>query len=81
MLSNKSITQGTGRGTHTYTGGREARVLVEMRRNGRCGHQAVHDDSRMAREKSPTKWKMKMARDRKRRNVERGTEKKRSPKG
>jgi hypothetical protein len=33
----------------TYTGGRVSRMLVEMGRHRRRGHQAVHDDhSRMA---------------------------------
>jgi hypothetical protein len=31
-----------------YSGRRESRVLVEVRRDRRRGHQAVHDDSKMA---------------------------------
>jgi hypothetical protein len=34
----------------THTGGRESGVLVEVRRDRRCGHQTVHDDSLMAKQ-------------------------------
>lgn len=46
-------------GIRTYTGGREARVLVKVRRDRRSGHQAVHDDSRMADVEIPAEWMMK----------------------
>jgi hypothetical protein len=47
LLKGTSKISGGKRGCLTHTGGRES-VLVEVRRNRRCSHQTVHDDSRMA---------------------------------
>lgn len=38
----------------TGTRGRETGVLVEMWRDGRCGHQAVHDDVKVVKQPDST---------------------------